>query len=119
MCNRKLDGPEVLPGLICLVIGVFSSAVGLGLIPGKVNGPEWVMSIVGLLFFLAGFTLIRGKYLNSKSYIAGLMFMCFSLISLSLAFILNSGIESKLIFGLGSVISLVLFIQTMKGENDT
>ena len=119
MRNRKLDGPEVLPGLICIVVGVFSSAVGFGLIPGKINGSEWVMSIIGLLFFLVGFTLIRGKYLKSKSYIAGLIFMCFSLISLGLAFILNSGIESKLIFGLGSVISLVLFIQTMKGEKNT
>ena len=37
MRNRKLDGPEVLPGLICIVVGVFSSAVGLGLIPGKIK----------------------------------------------------------------------------------
>ena len=107
---RKLDSPKIVPGIICSLIGIFCSAVGLGLVPGKINAPEWIMSFIGFLFFLTGIVLIRGKYLKEHSYIASLIFLCFSLVGLGIGFFTEAEMPTKIIFGLSSTFSLILSI---------
>ena len=57
----RLD--PVAIGIVCAGGGLYFVLVGLGLTPppSKINGPNWLGSAVGLVFFAAGLSvLVRG-----------------------------------------------------------
>lgn len=110
---KKLDSPQIFPGLLCIFAGVYCGAISVGIIPGEVHGPRWVMSLVGLVFFLAGIVLFRGKSLSNNSLVASLMLTCFSLVGFGVGFFTDIDIVSKIIFGISSMTFLILSIIVM------
>ena len=63
---RTHDRQLLVIGAVCVAAGIYFMLVGFGLAPepSKINGPQWLATCVGLVFFAGGVMVLVRGWLN-------------------------------------------------------
>jgi hypothetical protein len=75
--------PSLLAVLMCTVLGAFLVGISCGVIPiepTKIHAPMWLIAMMGLLFWLAGASMLLQDKPRLNAFLAALMFALFGVI---------------------------------------
>lgn len=78
-------GERLFWGLVCIAIGLYPVAVGLGLFPVQMLAPPWVAVAIGVCFLIAGLMILLAKHERANDLLAGVILLVFGILGIWVA----------------------------------
>ena len=79
--------------------------------------PLWILSLVGLLFFIAGVCVIVNQYTKKEGLIHSLLLSVFALFGYGFGFFTDNGLFIKIVMGAFSTLLLVWSIKILTRDD--